>query len=47
MQPEKTPHTRLEVMKVQSANMSFAIMDEKQFSDRALETIRVQDLPRS
>ena len=47
MQPEKTPHTRLEVMKVQSANMSFAIMDEKQGSDRALETICVQDLPRS
>jgi len=25
--------------------MSFAIMDEKQCSDRALETICVQDLP--
>ena len=46
MQPEKTPHARLEVMKVQSANMSFAIMDEKQCSDRALEAIYVQGLRR-
>ena len=46
MQPEKTPHARLEVMKVQSANMSFAIMDEKQCSDRALEAICVQGLRR-
>src|SRR6516225_8342315 len=29
MEPEKTPHVRLEVVKVESAHMSFAIMDEK------------------
>ena len=47
MEPEKTPHARLEVVKVQSAHMSFAIMDEKQCSDRALEAICVQSLLRS
>ena len=47
MQPEKIPHARLEVMKVQSAHMPFAIMDEKQCSDRGLKTICVQDLRRS
>ena len=40
------PHARLEVVKVQSAHMSFAIMDEKQCSDRALEAICVQGLRR-
>jgi hypothetical protein len=29
MKPEKMPHARLEVVKVQSAHMPFAIMDEK------------------
>jgi hypothetical protein len=29
MQAEKTAHARLEVVKVESAHMSFAIMDEK------------------
>jgi hypothetical protein len=29
MQPEKMPHARLEVVKVESAHMSFAVMDEK------------------
>jgi hypothetical protein len=29
MEPKKTPHARLEVVKVESAHMSFAIMDEK------------------
>ena len=46
MEPKKTPHARLEVVKVQSAHMSFAIMDEKQCSDRALEAICVQNLQR-
>ena len=46
MQPKKTPHARLEVVKVQSAHMSFAIMNEKQCSDRALEAICVQGLRR-
>src|SRR5262245_2303712 len=44
MQPKKMPHARLEVVKVQSAHMSFAIMDEKQCADRALEAICVQGL---
>src|SRR5262249_17909043 len=46
MEPKKTPHARLEGVKVQSAHMSFAIMDEKQCSDRALEAICVQGLRR-
>src|SRR5215467_2182274 len=46
MEPKKTPHAWLEVVKVQSAHMSFAIMDEKQCSDRALEAICVQGLRR-
>ena len=29
MEPKKTPHARLEVVKVESAHISFAIMDEK------------------
>jgi hypothetical protein len=29
MKPQKAPHARLEVMKVQSAHMPFAIMDKK------------------
>jgi hypothetical protein len=44
MEPEKTPHARLEVVKIQSAHMFLAIMDEKQCSDRALEAIYVQGL---
>lgn len=39
MEPEKTPHARFEVVKVQSAHMPFAIMDEKQCPDRALQAI--------
>lgn len=46
MKPQKTPHARLEVVKVQSAHMPFAIMDEKQCPDRGLEAIYVQDLRR-
>src|ERR1700747_714815 len=46
MKPQKTPHARLEVMKVQSAHMPFAIMDKKQCSDRALQAIYIQDLRR-
>ena len=41
MKPQKTPHARLEVVKVQSAHMPFAIMDEKQCPDRGLEAIYV------
>ena len=41
MKPQKTPHARLEVVKVQSAQMPFAIMDEKQCPDRGLEAICV------
>ena len=46
MEPKKTPHARLEVVKVQSAHMPFAVMDEKQCSERALEAIGVQGLRR-
>ena len=46
MEPKKTPHARLEVMKVESTHMSFVIMDEKQCSARALEAICVQGLRR-
>jgi len=41
MKPQNTPHARLEVVKVESAHMPFAIMDEKQCPDRGLEATYV------
>ena len=46
MESKETPHARLKVVKVQSTHMPFAIMDEKQCSERALEAICVQGLRR-